>query len=330
MLARTIAEQVEKVLPGGTGKSGSGASAWPSAQDCARRLAWTDWNLQAAVSDIYSRLSDPPFTSQLNHAHQMERFATMLPHLAPAVEPAGIKQAQQACATALALAPDDPWLHAQSAALADLSGDLAGAEASARQWVELLPSSGEGWSRLGFILAKRKHYEQAAAAIRRAVQLDSQDVWSMQNLAQSLTKLGQTNEAMAEYRHALAIKPRFGLAWLGLGQLLEEASQKPEAEECYRRALVNRIHRAPELATLARFCESRGWFAAAATNFADALTLSPADPMLNLEAGQNLAVLGRHIAAAETRDYKRRATKVLDAASMGPQLRSGGDRGTAR
>jgi tetratricopeptide (TPR) repeat protein len=62
--------------------------------------------------------------------------------------------------------------------------------------------------------------------------------------------------------------------------------------------LANRIHRAQELATLARFCQSRGWFEAAATNYADAIALSPSDANLRLEAGQPLAELGRHAEAA--------------------------------
>jgi tetratricopeptide (TPR) repeat protein len=88
----------------------------------------------------------------------------------------------------------------------------------------------------------------------------------LQNLAQSLKDLGRHDEAIREYRHALAIKPRFGLAWLGLGQMYEEMGHKAEAEESYRKALSNRIDRAPELATLARFCESKGWREAAVTN----------------------------------------------------------------
>ncbi len=298
LLARTIAEQVEKLLPAASGASAGPDRPWPSRDDCARRLAWTDWDLQAAVADVFSRLSDPPFSGQLNHAAQMQRLGAELQRLAPALQPVGIELARKACAEAIAAAPDDPWVHAQLAALRQAGGDLPGAEAAARRVVDLLPSSGEGWSQLGMILVQQQHYEAAVAALRRAFELDSQDVWSLQNLAQSLVKLGRRDEAMREFRHAATIKPRFGPAWLGLGQLLEEQGRKAEAEDCYRRALANRIHRAPELATLARFCQSRGWFDAAATNFADALKLSPADPMLRLEAGQSLAAAGRHNEAA--------------------------------
>ena len=172
------------------------------------------------------------------------------------------------------------------------------------------PSNSEDWSQLGVILAKQQKYEDAAAAFRRAFELNSQDVWSLQNLAQSLKDLGRRDEAIREYRHALAVNPRFGLAWIGLGQILEETGSKAEAEDCFHKALLNRIDRAPELKTLARFCVSYGWLEAAATNFDDALKLTPSDAKLYVEAGQNLDALGRH--AEAERDYAEAANLSPD------------------
>ena len=119
----------------------------------------------------------------------------------------------------------------------------------------------------------------------------------MENRAQALKDLGRLDEAILEYRHALAVKPRFGLAWLGLGQLYEAMGRKAEAEDCYHRALLNRVDRAPELTTLARFCVSKGWREAAATNYDGALKLNPADATTYIEAGQNLEALGRQAEA---------------------------------
>ena len=74
---------------------------------------------------------------------------------------------------------------------------------------------------------------------------------------------GAQEDAIRQFHRVLAIKPRFGLAWLGLGQFYEAAGRRQEAEQCYARALANPIHRAAELTTLARFCQSRGWLEAA-------------------------------------------------------------------
>ena len=294
LLARTLAPLIEKLLPEKIAARAVANQPWPSEVDCARRLAWSAWDEQAALSDIFVRLSDPPFTGQLNHAVQLQNLRTALGRLLPATEPAGMNAARKICETAVAEAPGDPLLREQLAVLEQSSGDLASAVTNARCAVDLLPGSSEDWSQLGLILAQQQKFEDATVAFRRAFEWDTENVWALQNLAQSLLKLGRRDAAIREYRRALAIKPRFGLAWLGLGQVLEETGRKTEAEECYRKGLANRIHRAAELTTLARFCQSRGWFEAAATNYDDAIKLDPSDAALYLNAGQSYATLGRH------------------------------------
>jgi tetratricopeptide (TPR) repeat protein len=310
LLARTLALRLESLLPKEIAATVAASQPWPSEADCARRLAWSDWDKQESLSDIFTRLSKPPFTGQLNHDAQVQKLRTALDKLIPATQPGGIKAAESACENALLAAPEDPILHEQLATLDQLSGDLADAATNEQYALNLFPSNSEDWSQLGVILAKQQKYEDAAAAFRRAFELNSQDVWSLQNLAQSLKDLGRRDEAIREYRHALAVNPRFGLAWIGLGQILEETGSKAEAEDCFHKALLNRIDRAPELKTLARFCVSYGWLEAAATNFDDALKLTPSDAKLYVEAGQNLDALGRH--AEAERDYAEAANLSPD------------------
>ncbi len=297
LLARTLAPKLELLLPGKITAQVATSQPWPSDADCARRLAWSDWDKQAALSEMFSRLGNPPFTHQINHDTQIRNLEASLDKLMPASQPASIKAAQKLCEEALSAMPDDPFLCEQMSALDQSSGNLARAMTNAQHAVNLLPNSAVDWSQLGVILAKQKKYEEAAAAFRRAFQLNPEDVWSLQNLAQSLNDLGQHEEAIREYRHALAVKPRFGLAWLGLGQMFEETGRKTEAEACYQKALQNRIERPPELTALARFCETRGWREAATTNFDDAIKLNPFDVTLHIEAGQNLSALGRRTEA---------------------------------
>jgi protein O-GlcNAc transferase len=102
-----------------------------------------------------------------------------------------------------------------------------------------------------------------------------------------------------EYRRILRIKPRFGMAWLALGQALESLGKTSEAEACYREAVANPVLSAKELTILARFCQSRGWLEAAATNYLRAVQCSAHDAALRLEAGQVLEKLGRHSDAAQ-------------------------------
>jgi tetratricopeptide (TPR) repeat protein len=311
LLARALAPEVESLLPDNLVAQARASQSWPSEADCARRLAWSDWDQQQALAEILSRLGKPPFTGQLNHQAQVQNLEAALNKLAPATQAPGIKLAENSCQSALAAAPEDALLHEQLAELDQLSGDLAGAATNAQQAFDLLPGSADYASQLGVILAKQHRYEDALAAFRSAFRLNPRDVWALQNLAQTLNDLGRRHDAIAEFRQALAINPRFGLAWLGLGQILDQTGRQAEAEDCYRKALSNRINRAPELKTLAQFCLNHGWREAAVTNFDDAIKLNPWDAMTCVDAGQNLAALGRHAEAEQ---------RFAEAARISPDL----------
>jgi tetratricopeptide (TPR) repeat protein len=292
LLARTLAEQIEKLLP-----ARLATAAWPTAQLCAARLAWTDWSLQAAMQDILSRMSAPPFTGQMDHDAQLNDLRHGLQQLTASLRGAGVTGAIALCEAAVAVAPDDPILLAQMSSLKQLTGDLEGAARLAQIVLELEPTDAQAWTRLGFIAAQRQNPAEAAEAFRRAIALDPSDVVSMQNLGQALWLQGRREEAIATYRRAIEFEPNFVVGWLALGQTLEEAGRKTEAETCYQKALACHAYRAADLAALARFCRSRGWAEGASTNYAQALYLNPADAKLWVEAGENQLALGRFPAA---------------------------------
>jgi tetratricopeptide (TPR) repeat protein len=296
LVARTITEQVERSL--GT-KLPASSRSWPELADCARRLGWTGRGRQMAISEILGRLTDPPFTLQSNHAAQLQRLGGLARTMPPADSPPSLKETQAACEGALANWSEDALLYHQLAEARQKLGDDSGSATAATRSLDLLPGNPECWLVLGMALVHQQKFEEAAVAFRHIFELDPQDVWGRQNLALCWDKLGRREEAIQEFKRAVAIKPRFGLAWLGLGRVYEEMGRQQEAEDCYRRGVTNRIHRPDELATLARFCQSRGWLEAAVTNFADAVALNPSDPGLRVEAGQALSAFGRHEEAAQ-------------------------------
>ena len=293
-LALTLAPKVESLLPQTVSTKVPASRPWPSEDDCARRLAWSNWEKEQADAEMYSRLKDPPFAGRLYNENELYAYKSEIEQLMPSTEGAGIQAAEHVCQQALALAPDDPIVREQLAVLQQSSGDLTDASSNAQRAVDLLPSASEDWSQLGTILGEEHRYDDAAAAFRHAFQLNPESVWALKNLAQSLSDSGQTNEAMIEYRHAVTVNPKFGPAWLGLGQMYEKMGNQSEAQDCYQKALSNRVKNGAELAALARFCQSRGWYEAAATNFEDAVELSPGDATLCVEAGQNFAAINRH------------------------------------
>lgn len=298
LLARTIAEQVEPLLPEPVRARAASSQPWPAIDACARRLAWTDCQRLAAVNEMLGRISDPPFTGQLTHPEDVQRLGRLSEQLRPG-QSAAVRQAEALCREALQVVPGDATLHSQHARLLGVMGDFPGAVEAARHAAELLPNSVANWTLLGGALGHEQKYGEALEAYHQGLTLDPGNYWAWQDLAQTYEKMGRQDDAIREYRHVLRLKPRLGTAWLAVGQLLEQAGQKVEAEKDYRLALQNRIHRAGELTTLAEFCRNRGWFNEALTNYLDALKLSPADPNLRVKAGMCYSQLGRNPEAAE-------------------------------
>ena len=299
LLARTVGAEIEQLLPGWVAARSGTNRPWPSVADCARRLGWSDLTELDILNVILGRISNPPFTGQLNHDAQMLRLQASVERLAPATQPAGLSEAQKICEAAVASVPDDPILYGLLAAVKTRTGDFAGAAALLRRELELLPDDSAHWFQLGVILAQEQQSLDAAAAFRRALQLDPEDVSSVNNLAQSLWLLGRREEAIREFRRVTAMSPDSSTAWTNLGQSLEETGQQAAAEDCYHKALAIRGNSEPDLVALARFCRSRGWLEAAVTNYNAAIKMNPGDAHLRVEVGQSLLLLGRYADAAQ-------------------------------
>ena len=79
LLGAAFAEQTLKLLP----KSilAQGKSEWASAEFCDRRLAVSPWDRFRVWQENYSRVSEPPFTDQLNDVPRAKFYMAKLQEL---------------------------------------------------------------------------------------------------------------------------------------------------------------------------------------------------------------------------------------------------------
>lgn len=292
VLTRAIAEKVEDVM------NLPQSAPWPDMSQCALRLGHTPRDTQLALSILFGRLGEAPFTFQANHSGQMRELTEAARESPPPDSAVSLRDAQSAAEAALARWPDDAVLWEQLSEIKQAQGDYTGAIAAAHRSLDQVPSSDECWLQYGILLAKQERYEDAVAAFEHDLTIDPRAVWARHNLAQCLEKLGRRDEAIVQFKRTLTLKPNYGTAWLSLGQLYESMGYTNDAERCYDTALTNRVNQASDLATLARFCASRRWLGPAVTNFAAAIELEPWDSGLRMEAGRALAAFGRHDEAA--------------------------------
>jgi len=78
---------------------------------------------------------------------------------------------------------------------------------------------------------------EAEQTLRRAAELDPQNVHALNELGTLCRGSGRTAEALELYRKAAAIEPPHPACWLNLGILLARSNRFPEAEEALRKAI---------------------------------------------------------------------------------------------
>jgi tetratricopeptide (TPR) repeat protein len=296
LLAKALAEQLEPLLPPAV--TSRRPQPWPTQEDCAQRLAWSDFTQAEALRSMLGRLAQPPFAVQLGHEAKAHRLRAELEQLATGMGPNQLTQAVVLCEQALSAAPDDPLLCAQLGFLKRATGDAEGAVECAQRQTELLPSDLSGWTLLGAALQQQRRWQEAEAAYRRAVDLDPGDARAWLNLANLMATVGRFEDALQGCHQAVRAEPGFCLGWITLGRITENAGHREEAEGYYRKALACNTD-AAQAATIATFCESRGWLEPAATNYAVGLKLDPTNVKLRLAAGKNLLNLEKYQPAVE-------------------------------
>ena len=90
---------------------------------------------------------------------------------------------------------------------------------------------------LGYILADQHKTEEAIAEYRKAIEIDPRYAAAHNNLGIGLRVQGKTEEAIAEYRKAIDLDPRYAAAHYNLGNALGVQGKTEEAIAEYRKAI---------------------------------------------------------------------------------------------
>jgi tetratricopeptide (TPR) repeat protein len=280
LLARAFAEQI-------LGASTNRPPLLPEA-DCARRLAFTDFDRYRVLDEVRQRLEQPPFVTQLGHAERDARIRDQLKRL----DRASFTNAIAAYEQAIARAPDDWVLRENFATLLQDFGQAREAEAQWRRAVQLLPHSERAWFGLGNLLDSDGRAAEAVAAFREALRRRPNSVETRNGLGLALAGLGRFTEAIAEYERALRLKPDFAEARVNLGQALAQRGKMAEATAQYLEVLRRQSNNVPARINLGKLLAVQGRHIEAAAHYREALRLKPENAVAHYNLGNALNSLG--------------------------------------
>lgn len=264
LLAGTIFEQVQKILPERIKSYRADDFHFPTEAECAQDLAYTDWdrcNIAEKVLNDY--IKQAPFTNQLYHNQRVERMEQEINAYKAAISPEIINEVEAQYRLAIEQTPSDWWLHwkygrllddlgkASAAAgqyrlvldsvphhyeafavlglLCGKGGDLDAAIANNLESVRIYPTFSESHFNLGFAYHLKKDYDKAVEHYSRSVELVPDRAEAHNNLGLLLFQQGKVDKAIKAYRNGLKFVPDSLDLHYNLGIVLEEQGQRDEA-----------------------------------------------------------------------------------------------------
>jgi tetratricopeptide (TPR) repeat protein len=215
LLGRAFAERVAKLLP----KSilAQGKSGWASAELCDRRLAVSSWDRFRVWQENYSRVSQPPFTEQLNDVPRAKFYLAKLKELNSQMTEETREQSRATYEEGLALTPDDYFLRENFAQFLDQTGDWAEAVKQEQHVSELLPQTPMAYYKTGALLIRQGKTSDAADYFSRALAIRSDYEPALNDLGLILANQHKTAEAAGFFNRVVEINSGYVETYLNWG-----------------------------------------------------------------------------------------------------------------
>ena len=293
LIAQTLAAQIEASWPDLMGGSAIQGAPQLPIEECARRIACTDFDRHQILDEMVQRLAQPPFTQQLDHTLRTERLKQAQEALRPALTPEGLSQSINIYRQALALSPGDWRLHENFAHLLQYAGEPKGTEEQWRQVIELMPHYEQAYYSLGNVLDGEGKSAEAIRYFQMALRRRPDSYEAHNGLGLALASQGKRADAIQEYRAALRRKSDFNEARVNLGQALADQGQVEQALAEYALALRSNSNNVAAHVNLGKLLAAQKQLPAAIEHYQAALRVKPDNAVAHYNLANALASLGK-------------------------------------
>jgi len=236
LLAKAIFEQVADILPERIKRKSTGDRALLTEQECARRLAYTDWtHYNNAYKILNFYIKKPPFTNQLYHEDRVRRMEAKLRSLQLKLTPEAIENTATLYDQLLEEDPADVWLRWRYAELLSVHlKDEPSAAEQCRLSLQFMPCSYRPHLLLAMSLERQGRRDEAIEHLLEVIRIKPTSANAYQRLGRAYQMQARANQAMKCYRKAIRLQPDNGGAYKGLAALLVQQGKVDEAIEVLR------------------------------------------------------------------------------------------------
>jgi tetratricopeptide (TPR) repeat protein len=234
LLARNFAEKVKGILP--TAITAHDKGGWTSEELCDRRLAVSVWDRQRDWQPVMSRIMSPPFTGQFNHAAMLKAYEAKVDEARSMMNTQTPQQAMQIYEQALALAPDDYFLHGNFERFLEKGGYLTQAIVEAKRCCELASQLPGGYYYVGTLLVREGRITEAMDYFSRALAIRSDYAEAQNGMGEILANQQKSAGAIDWFKRAIRADPDYVETYLNLGFLEQNQDEIDAAMASYQKA----------------------------------------------------------------------------------------------
>ena len=260
----------------------------PAFPDVARSLALTRWDETLMRAQIGALLERPPFTAQVDHRRRLVRFQTTIEHGS-----ALLAEARPWYENALRNRPGDTHLIARYAELLRASGESKAAAAEFTKLIHLVPGRKTWYASRAAALSDAGLQEEAVADFRRALALDAQFDVAHFGLGLVRARQARHHEAADHYREALRINPFYVEASYNLAGVLARLGQNAESRAALEEVVKIKPSFAEARVALGQLLARSGDTKAAIDQYRAAVQSRPDLPEARYDLGVLLVTTGQ-------------------------------------
>jgi tetratricopeptide (TPR) repeat protein len=237
LIAKTLFKALLPIVEKRTGSKANAPDSALSEEQCAARLAYTNWNRFEVADRNTQRVTNPPFTGQSDNKEQSEFHRAVLERWRKLTTPPDLELAITQYRDALSSAPDDWILHENFADLLQHSGHPAEETKQLQILLKIQPQHQERNTWLGQSLATQSRFAEADQAYRRAIEFDPTDANAYRGIGDILIRTGRVAEGIKQYEKAAHAQPGHAEGFNELGEAYYRVGRVQDAEKAFAKAV---------------------------------------------------------------------------------------------
>ena len=239
LLAKTVFEQVEKILPNRLGDLDRAGRPFVTEIECARHLARTDWDRYKIADEVVNGfLKKAPFTNQLYHGTRIKEMEQNLAALKASLTPDALKEVAEQFRRAIEQDSND-WILRERYALLLLE-DIKDPKSALEQYrlvAKSLPHSYLGQHNVATSLFELGDFQGAIAKYNSAIRIMPTYGYAHYRLASAYQKIDEVDRAIEHYSEAIRWQPNLVPAYNNLAEIRMRRQEVDKAIEVCRRGL---------------------------------------------------------------------------------------------